>query len=411
MDAAAAFSSRFSSSSIEERCATSGADLDACLRKDQAFFVYNAAHGATSIRSPDGTAWIRPLGFCASIPAARARGMQVHAHDVGQEIRMQPAGKVFLIGAEKYADAPGALDMPARQREQDKANALMDLSLQRASAKIKDVKSRAEARRAGPLDLSRMDPRAKAAGPAAVHEASPAEHVPVPAASASDDSATCAQPASGASGSNTIAPLPVSLEMRSQRFAVLAVVEDHMAAEAYQSARTEWWRVRAARLRQKWCADLGADTPWTDTLHDWLAAHPAPLLDISIEQPLFIDYAWPAEAQEWCKARDAALLQAEWSSAGRHGAHAFDYAAQMGDATDAPPPPPSEEPAILAIGACETLEDAEKLAQRAGSTKELKHVDVFVCAMYEWGRLASRHEAAKKHPRSLDEVVPSLKNL
>lgn len=395
MDAAAAFSSRYSACSLEERSNAPSASLDAWLRKDQAFFVYNAAHSATRIRSPDGTAWIRPLGFCSSIQAAKARGMEIHSSDEGQEIRMQPAGKVFLIGAGPYHDTAEALDMQAREREQAKANAAMESCEAAASQKIQDVKVRAEARRAGTLDLSLMNPRA---GESEKTSAESAETV------------ACAKLAPSetiAAATPHIKAIPLTLEMRSQRFAVLAVVEDSEAAAEYKTKRAKWWQARASCLRTKWCADLGVTAPWEETLETWIAEHPAPSF-LCIESPLYIDYSWPEETQAWCRARDAALLEAEWSAAGRAGVHAFDYAALVGDESDAAPAPPPQEPAIVAVGACETLEDAEALAQKAGCTKELKHVDVFVCAMYEWGRLSARHTAVKKHPRQLDQVMPSL---
>lgn len=396
MDAAAAFSSRFSAANIEERCAAGAGSLDACLRSDQAFFVYNAAHLGTSIRSPDGTAWIRPLGFCPSIKAAKERGMAVHATDKGQEIRMQPSGKCFLVGAAPYADTPEALDIPAREREQAKANQIMESVFVKAEAKIKDVKQRAEARVAGALDLSLMDPRRAADKPALASTATEP-----------------AQPAGGGGGASPavdtpLADVPVHLEQRSQRFAVLAVIDDEDAAQEYKERRTRWWSQRAAKLRTNWRASVGVAADWRDTLATWLAENPVPPV-ADYTWPLFINFSWPEATQKWCVARDEALLEAEWRAAGREGPHNFDYSAELGDESDVPPAPAIEEPVIVAIGACETLEDAEKLAAKAGSTQELRHVDVFVCAMYEWGRVGSRHATvAKKSKRHLDEIMPSL---
>lgn len=392
MDATAAFSSRFSAASIDERCGAGAGSLDACLRADQAYFVFNAAHLGTSIRSPDGTAWIRPLGFCPSIKSAKERGLAVHATDEGQEIRMQPSGKCFLVGAAAYKDTPEALDMPAREREQNKANQIMEAVKVKADAKIVDVKTRAEARVAGALDLSLMDPRK------ASESAQPAPAQPSAAHGGSG----------GGNGGKSLAEVPVHLEQRSQRFAVLAIIDDEEAALEYKERRSRWWSQRAAKLRETWRASVGVAADWRDTLATWLAENPVPPL-AEHTWPLFVNFSWPDATQKWCAARDEALLEAEWRAAGREGHHNFDYSAEVGDASDVPPAPAIEEPVILAIGACETLEDAEKLAAKAGSTQELRHVDVFVCAMYEWGRVGSRHATvAKKGKRHLDEIMPSL---
>lgn len=404
MDAAAAFSSRFSAASIEERSASTAASLDTVLRPDQAYFLFNAAHAHTKVRAPDGSAWIRPLGFSPSIKAARARGAELEAADPGVEIRMQPAGKVFLLGALPYADAPGAPDMPAREREQAKANAAMERAHAKAAEQVQEVQRRAEKRLAGSLDLSRMDP-------------SPAATTTVPADSAAAPSAApsaakqerAAEPEAARFGA--IKDVPVSLEMRAQKFAVLAVLEDAEAAVQHAQRRRVWWKARCHVLRAAWCADLSisAAAPWEQTLATWLAAHPAPADAVS--PPLFVDPALPEDARVWLAARDEALLEAEWLAAGRALPHTFSFAKELGGQLDVPPAAPLEEPTVLAVGAADTLQDAEDMATRAGASPELKHVDVFVCAMYEWGRLGSRHTAAKKHARPLDDVMPSLKSL
>jgi hypothetical protein len=211
----------------------------------------------------------------------------------------------------------------------------------------------------------------------------------------------------------TLAQIPVGLESRAQRFAVLAVIEDYQAEDDTIHTRAEWWLKRSKKLREMWCERNRVAVPWHDTLCEWLLLNPYPPVDEQFDAanppPLFVHPSWSAPTQRWCRSRDEALLEAEWYANGGEGSHDFDYAAVIGDDFDTPPLSPSlQEPAVIAIGACETLEDAEALAKTAGMTKELQHVDIFVCAMYEWGRLESRHEAAKKNPRQLDEVLPSL---
>lgn len=96
--------------------------VDDVLLSDQQFVVFQLAHAETSIRSPDGKAWIRCIGFTRTLDAARALARS--AHDLGEntETRIMPVGRVFLAGRLKYE----GLDLPRREEEQIKANRLID---------------------------------------------------------------------------------------------------------------------------------------------------------------------------------------------------------------------------------------------------------------------------------------------
>jgi hypothetical protein len=395
-DEAARTASMHGADSLAHRSKASGAPLQACLRVDQAFFVFNAAHARTSIKSPDGKAWIRPLAFCPTLVAAKERGREVHEADKGQEIRVQPAGKVFLLGAERYNDAIGAdggtiLDMSTREREQAKANALVDAAELLGKTKIETVQRRAEERRAGTLDMTRTTPEKGAA----------------PAAEPPTDSGNEVSIKEIAPSAAIISDVPVSAERRAQRYAVLAVVNDAMAEAETAKRRQVWWRARCGALRVAWCKRLGVSLHWQQTLAEWLATHPIPDAGGQwINEPLFVSPSMPEAVQEWARERDAALLDAEWKLHGGEGAHDFDYTFRVGHASlDSPPAATVEEPAIISIGACETLEDAQRLAETAGKSPELFHVDVFVCSMYEWGCMERRH-SVKSQKRALDEIVP-----
>ena len=102
--------------------AASDESIDEVLVPDQQFFVCQLAHAQTAIRSPDGNAWIRCIGFTRTLDAARA--LARNAHDMGEqaETRIMPAGRIFLAGRVKYE----GLDLPRREEEQIKANNLID---------------------------------------------------------------------------------------------------------------------------------------------------------------------------------------------------------------------------------------------------------------------------------------------
>jgi hypothetical protein len=96
--------------------------IDEVLLPDQQFCVFQLAHAQTAIRSPDGHAWIRCIGFTRTLDAARV--LARNAHDMGDkaETRIMPVGRVFLAGRTKYE----GLDLPRREEEQIKANKLID---------------------------------------------------------------------------------------------------------------------------------------------------------------------------------------------------------------------------------------------------------------------------------------------
>lgn len=96
--------------------------IDDVLLPDQQFVVFQLAHAETAIRSPDGKAWIRCVGFTRTLDAARALARNAHDMDDKTETRIMPAGRVFLAGRLKYE----GLDLPRREEEQFKANRLID---------------------------------------------------------------------------------------------------------------------------------------------------------------------------------------------------------------------------------------------------------------------------------------------
>jgi len=107
---------------LEEFHPASDEGIDDVLLPDQQYVVFQLAHAQTSIRSPDGKAWVRGIGFTRTLDAARE--LARNAHDMGEklETRIMPAGRVFLAGRLKY----DGLDLPRREEEQLKANRLID---------------------------------------------------------------------------------------------------------------------------------------------------------------------------------------------------------------------------------------------------------------------------------------------
>jgi len=107
---------------VEDFHPASDEGIDDVLLPDQQYVVFQLAHAQTSIRSPDGKAWVRCIGFTRTLDAARE--LARNAHDMGEKVetRIMPAGRVFLAGRLKYE----GLDLPRREEEQIKANRLID---------------------------------------------------------------------------------------------------------------------------------------------------------------------------------------------------------------------------------------------------------------------------------------------
>lgn len=144
----------------------------------QEFFLYNVAHANTAIRSPDGKAWIRALGFFPNKVATQLHANALLKHDPGLELRYFPATKFFCISRNKYADvfeeviemgpdgapivlADGSLktrrertffDQKMRDAEIKKQNRLVKHHTKMRKQQIKEVKSNALRRRMGDSD-------------------------------------------------------------------------------------------------------------------------------------------------------------------------------------------------------------------------------------------------------------------
>jgi hypothetical protein len=109
--------------------------LESILNKAQQFFVYQVAHENTSIQSPDGNPWIRAVGFTATLDSARDLARLAHDMDEKTETRIMPVGKNFLIGNQKYI----GLDLPRREEEQKKSNAMIDAHIAKREHEIATV--------------------------------------------------------------------------------------------------------------------------------------------------------------------------------------------------------------------------------------------------------------------------------
>jgi hypothetical protein len=442
-DEALRAAAKYGIESLDRRARANGAPLSSWLRGDQKFFVYNAAHANTRIKSPDGEAWIRPIGFFPTLARAKESLKQISEHE-DLEMRVQPTGKVFLIGKDVYHDSVSddgsmQLDMPAREREQAKANALIQAAEALGNKKIEDVSRRTQQHEAGLVDRTRTIPSFRAQDLDNQPQPRPDVDLFTEAHRHDLSLATTRSDLPTNSRTNTrtdVQDFPAWAERRGQKYAVFAVIGDVFAKQESISIRDDWWMQRCYALRIKWCNEVGASQEsfdWQITIADWLKENPAPATpakdraqdndendnednDTNIllqkywdthNRPLYVSPRAPKDMQAWATARDEMLLRTEWSASSRSANEnfPFDYAIRLSE-DDVPPCGCSEEPAIISVGACESLEEAEKLADSAAGSPELFHADVYVSNMYTWGNLSKRHEAKVKRGKDVDLVVP-----
>lgn len=116
-------------------------ELASFLLPTQQFFVFQLAAKNTSIKSDDGRPWIRGVGFAANLDAARSVARYAFESDK-TETRIMPVGKVFLAGKEKYE----GLDLPLREKEQRKANRLIDAWEDSRRRTVEEVQAMAKAK-------------------------------------------------------------------------------------------------------------------------------------------------------------------------------------------------------------------------------------------------------------------------
>jgi hypothetical protein len=295
----------------------------------QQFFLYNVAHAHTTIRSPDGKAWMRPLGFFPSKAATQTHANLILKYDPGLELRYFPAAAFFCIGRSKYKDiyenvvelgadglpiklANGDLktrlertffDKKTRDTEIKKVGRLIKRHAKTRKEQLREVKTNALWRRMGDADESLAQmlaadtepnaadddsakatakrtlddeetaallragfqatlPSAPAASVAAVDESkpmqNPSQKQEQEQTQAKDqdempllEHATLAEPEPEPLRAvfGSVKPIPRKLELRHQRFVVIAVIDDYITLDTHEHAVNAWCALRDAAFK------------------------------------------------------------------------------------------------------------------------------------------------------------------
>jgi hypothetical protein len=342
--------------------------------------LYNLAHKESSIKSLDGEAWIRILGFFNTKQEALAHTQSLSKLDEGIEIRLAPVGDFRVMLRSKYLDRKDALDMSTRNREAEKHSFLLDAhKLSRENA-FKEVAKNAQGRQMGDLKFSESD-----------RISSHAEEF------ASKDSQTLQQDAPKYAETPAVKKISNDLEIRMQRFAAIALIPDYEHSEYLDAQLALWESKRDAaysfKRNEKISSCLGTKSipSFRELSEKWVTDNPPPKgynvwghqsEDLWIKN-LDDKVSDNSEVRAWLKTFHIAREDALWTSIGETKP---DRAVALRDwfGENSLPNDAGAEPAIAFLKPFETEHEVKDWIQ---DKCPLKDVDVACVSMYEWIRL------------------------
>ena len=343
--------------------------------------LYNLAHKESSIKSVDGEAWIRILGFFNTKQEALAHTQSLSKLDEGIEVRLAPAGEFRVMLRSKYNDSKEALDMETRNREAKKHSFLLDAhKLSRESA-FKEVAKNAQERQMGELKFSESD-----------RISSHAEEF-----GSKDSSMNFQQNTPNSSEIPAVKKISKDLEMRMQRFVAIALIPDYEHTEYLDAQLSCWESKRDAAYYDKRnkiiSSHLGTKSipSFRELSEKWVTDHPPPKTHNvwgHRSEDLWIKnsdnkVSDDSEVRAWLKTFHVAREEALWSWMGESKP---DRAESLKDwfNENTLPNDAGAEPAIAFLKAFETENEVKEWIQ---DKCPLKDVDVACVSMYEWIRL------------------------
>jgi hypothetical protein len=175
--------------------------------------LYNLAHKESSIKSQDGEAWIRVLGFFESKQNALNHSKTLNEYDQGIEIRITPINEFRVLLRSKYNDKPENLDYETRDRETKKHISLLEKHKSSRQAAFQETYQNANSRKMGDVKFHPEDV----------------------ISSYSEETEMFSK-----SNSSVIKKIERELEIRLQRFAAIAIIPDYEHSE-YLNGELETW--------------------------------------------------------------------------------------------------------------------------------------------------------------------------
>jgi hypothetical protein len=344
------------------------------------FVLYNAAHSNTSIRSQDGKAWIRILGFFDSRDEAFKHASKIN-EGMKQEIRLAPIHNFRMLLRDGFTPK-NLLDL--REKETQKHTFLLDTHAKVRSHAIKQTQENADLRKmAGNTsflqtqsNLEKSEEKEKQE-----QEQDNQEQKHIFKNKIKTD----------------LPPISRNDEIRMQRFAAISIIPDYevlgikarrMALKKAQ-AQKEYTKKKNELISEK--VKQGFSIPSSSKLTaSFLQKYPPPphynvlgdrLTTVTedsnqIKEP-------DSEISTWMKMRNDAIEDALFKEMNIEKP-------TLDEVQDQDVQGEEEEPAVMFLGVSDREDEMETMIQKIVDTDtSMKHYDIACVAMYEWLSVSS----------------------
>jgi hypothetical protein len=327
--------------------------------KNKALVLYNAAHTNSSIKSEDGKAWIRILGFFASREDALAHASKLNEH-VKQEIRLAPLGSFRVLLKDK-------LTPELREKETQKHSFLLATHAKVRSYAIRQTQENADLRKmAGSTsyDLGANAPLDQDSPAIAIEATKPVSKDTQNLPAVSRDN-----------------------EIRMQRFAAISVIPDYeilgirarrKVANTLKSQRE--YTIKKNEIISKKIKEGFVLPSFIKLVNSFIQANPPPPhYDIQGKRLDNDDDNEPnSEISHWMKMRNDAIEVALFEAMGVEKPALEEALEEKGEEGE-------EEPAVMFLDFADREDEMETKIQKIVDTDvSMKHYDIACVSMYEW---------------------------
>ena len=198
--------------------------------------LYNCAHKDASIKSADGEAWVRILGFFQSKPEALSHANKLCAIDEGTEIRIAPVGEFRILLNEKCNES-------TRVREVEKHAFLLDAHKKSRVKSFQETAKNAMERNMGTLVFPARERAAEH-----LREFSPEDdYTDMPTLVKFEDSDEIKTPPRIKQETQTpVKNISPNETLRMQRFAAMSIIPDYEHDNKIETLVNDWEKSRDA---------------------------------------------------------------------------------------------------------------------------------------------------------------------
>ena len=346
------------------------------------FVLYNAAHSNTSIRSQDGKAWIRILGFFDSRDEAFKHASKIN-EGMKQEIRLAPIHNFRMLLRDGFTPK-NLLDL--REKETQKHTFLLDTHAKVRSHAIKQTQENADLRKmAGNTSyLQSQTEKTEKEGDKEkqeIEQEQKQKHI------------------SQNKIKTDLPPISRNDEIRMQRFAAISIIPDYeilgikarRIARAKAQAQKEYTKKKNELISEK--VKQGFSIPsYSKLTASFLQKYPPPphynelgdKFTTATEDSNQIKEP-DSEISTWMKMRNDAIEDALFKEMNIEKPTLDEVQDQ-----DVEKEEEEEEPAVMFLGFSDREDEMETMIQKIVDTDtSIKHYDIACVAMYEWLSVSS----------------------